>query len=196
MYKRLILISFLFYSALLLGQNAQLGLVDFNKERLSINKQGMQILGAWAVASMALSASQLRKEPLQQAYHQMNLGWNTVNLAIAGFGLYQSLNAATDLSLSESLQEQISIEKILAINAALDVAYMAGGFYLREYANRSDNPQRYEGFGRAVIVNGAFLFAFDVIMYWVHKQHFNQELLPLLEGLSVSSEQVGIRIRF
>ncbi len=184
-----------------LALNAQIDsrqtLADFDAARLNLNKQGMQILGAWALLNIGWSASQLgQSNSIKQSYHQMNIGWNAVNLAIAGFGYYQSIQGLEWLSISESLQEQYAIEKILAVNAALDLAYVAGGLYLKEYARRQDNPGRFDGFGRAVMVNGAFLLTFDIIMYWVHKHHFNQDLLPVLDNLRLGPQQVGLQINF
>lgn len=179
------------------AQELNESLRDFNLDRNKLNQKGMTVLASWSVMNIAWSSTQLNNsDPLKQSYHQMNLGWNTVNLVIAGFGIYQAHKFSGDLSLWQSLEEQASIKRILAVNAALDLAYVAGGFYLREYANRADNYARYEGFGRAVIVNGAFLFGFDLIMYWLHHQHELKELMPLMENLQLSPQSVGIRLKF
>lgn len=171
-------------------------LQNFNIERQSINEQGMLLLGSWSISNIAWSAFNLsNSNGLKQSYHQMNLGWNAVNLAIAGFGYYQSQNLES-LSLLDSWEAQESIKRILAVNAALDIAYMAGGFYLRERAkNRPTEYNRWEGFGRALIVNGAFLFTFDLILYWVHQQHGSSDLMPYLENLHVSPNRLGINIK-
>lgn len=185
------------FSLLVFSQNDLPDLMEFNLERNSLNRQGMTILASWSIASIALSSTQLRSQnSISQAYHQMNLGWNLVNLSIAGFALYQSYHFNADLGLWESLQEQASIKRILAVNAALDVAYIAGGFYLREYARRADNYDRFEGFGRAVIVNGAFLFSFDLLMYWAHHNHELRELAPLLNKLHISPQGLGFKFSF
>jgi hypothetical protein len=182
------------------GLNAQLNpnlLTDFNLERENLNQQGLSILASWSVLNMAWSVFNLRSgDPTNQAYHQMNFAWNTVNLAIAGFGSYQSLHALGDLSLLSSLSEQAKIKRILAVNAALDLTYMLGGVYLREYAKSSDKANRFEGFGRAVIVNGAFLFVFDVILYFVHDRHEIRDLLPFLQQINLGPNQIGLRIHF
>ncbi|MEE4311402.1 MAG: hypothetical protein V2J62_05985 [candidate division KSB1 bacterium] len=49
----------------------------------------------------------------------MNIAWNAVNLAIAGFGLYGALIPDQGLTPFESIQQQNSIEKILLFNAGL-----------------------------------------------------------------------------
>ncbi len=191
------LLSFLFLGTMVFGQDLNQDLVDFNLERNKLNQKGMTVLASWSVLNIAWSSTQLNNsDPLKQSYHQMNLGWNAVNLVIAGFGIYQAHKFSGDLTVWQSLEEQASIKRILAVNAALDLAYVASGFYLREYAFRADNFARYEGFGRAVIVNGAFLFGFDVLMYWVHHQHELKDLVPLMESLQVGPQSVGIRLSF
>lgn len=172
-------------------------LQSFNLDRNLINRDGMTILASWSVLNMAWSISQLNSpDPLKQSYHQMNLGWNAVNLAIAGFGLYNALYPDVDLNTWASIDEQAAIKRIFAVNAALDIAYIAGGFYLREYARRASNFDRYEGFGRAVIVNGGFLFAFDVLMYWAHHLHEAKVLLPLMEHLQIGPQGISLQWQF
>lgn len=197
MFNRILLTVSCLLSCSLIAQEAAPLLHDFDLQRNELNRKGMILLASWSVANIAWSASQLsQSNSLKQSYHQMNLGWNAVNLVIAGFGLYQAYNPETGLSLWQSLDEQAKIKRILAVNAALDLAYIAGGFYLREYAKSSSNFNRYEGFGRAVIVNGAFLFGFDVLMYWMHQNHENSVLAPLLESLNMGPNGLGLKIQF
>ena len=95
----------------------------------------------------------------------MNLAWNSVNLVIAGFGYYNALNAGSDLTLLETFAEQKGIENILLLNAGLDVGYMLGGLYLLERSKNVGKRQDIlKGFGQSIILQGGFLFAFDVIM--------------------------------
>ncbi|MCB0644416.1 MAG: hypothetical protein KDC44_22380, partial [Phaeodactylibacter sp.] len=64
-------------------------LLDFNQDRLQKQKRAMLVLGSWAVANMAVGASlQGNATGTTKYFHQMNLGWNAVNLAIAGFGYW------------------------------------------------------------------------------------------------------------
>ena len=196
MFNRILLTIFCLISFSLVAQEAAPILQDFDLQRNELNRKGMTVLASWSIANIVWSASQLsQSNTLKQSYHQMNLGWNAVNLVIAGFGLYQAYNPELSLSFWQSLDEQAKIKRILAVNAALDLAYIAGGFYLKEYAKSSSNFNRYEGFGRAVIVNGAFLFGFDVLMYWVHQNHENAILVPLLESLNVGPNGLGLQIR-
>jgi hypothetical protein len=51
-----------------------------------------------------------------------------------------------------------------------------------------------QGFGRAVIVNGAFLMLFDLIMYQVHNRHGSLELYPWINNLDFQGTGLGLRI--
>jgi len=148
----------------------------------------MLVLGSWAVTNIALSpflAS--RASGSQRYFHQMNGYWNGVNLVIAGLGYSTAITSDPNgLSLSESLSEQHSIEKILLFNAGLDLAYVAGGLYLQERSSRSTkNANRLKGFGQSLVLQGAFLFAFDVAFYLFQHQH-GGELLKVVDQLAVS----------
>lgn len=194
--KSIFIFCLLLASFSVFGQENHSSLESFNLERQSLNQKGMLILGTWSIGNMIWSGFNLNNsDGLKRSYHQMNLGWNAVNLAIAGFGYYQSIQLQ-NFSLIESLEAQESIKRILAVNAGLDLAYMAGGFYLRERAkNRSEEFDRWEGFGRAVIINGAFLFTFDLIMYWVHAHHGNEALLPILETIQLNGNGIGLKLQ-
>ncbi len=172
-------------------------LLSFNQQRLDYNQKGMLILGSWALGNMAVSSFKLQAaNPETKAYHQMNLAWNAVNLAIAGFGYYGSISASADLSLTESILEQNKISKILLFNSALDLGYMLGGAYLMERSKNSDQKARLNGFGKAVIVNGAFLLIFDSIMYYMHASHESSILIPILEKVQIGSNNISFRWQF
>ena len=49
-------------------------------------------------------------------------------------------------------------------NAGLDVGYMATGAYLWERGIRKDS-RGLKGYGQSLILQGGFLFTFDLIMY-------------------------------
>ncbi|MFW5728036.1 MAG: DUF6992 family protein [Spirochaetota bacterium] len=44
----------------------------------------------------------------------------------------------------------------------LPVGYVMAGFFLREYAETQEEP-RFAGWGNSLILQGSFLFAFDVV---------------------------------
>lgn len=172
-------------------------LQQFNSQRQKLSRQGMLVLGGWAVGNLAISGIALGSgsKGSAQSFHQMNIGWNAVNLAIAGFGYYSLGSESAELSLAQSLQEQESMKRILLFNAGLDVAYMAGGAYLLERAKTSARPQRDRGFGRSIIMNGAFLMAYDLVMYFVHQQR-DETLYQWVPDISMGLNQVGLVWKF
>ncbi|MEM8896402.1 MAG: hypothetical protein AAGC88_17615, partial [Bacteroidota bacterium] len=109
----------------------------------------MTVLGSWAAGNIIMNPILGRNATGSDKYfYQMNTWWNVVNLAIAGFGYYgTATDDPTSFNALGSLQEQNSIEKILLINAALDVAYVLGGLYMRERSlNVENNSDRLHGF--------------------------------------------------
>lgn len=187
----------LIVSSKLNGQIDSSALMDFEFDRRSINRNGMTVLGTWATLNIGWSLSQMRNSsPSLASYHQMNFAWNLVNLGIAGFAWYQASLQPTSIGLSSILEAQYSIEKVLAVNTALDLAYILGGAYLQEYAQRSNNTPRYQGFGKAVIVNGSFLLLFDLSMYLIHWNHNTSHLQPLLENLKLGPNGIGLHWTF
>ena len=192
--KSALILFFFLVSFPLLAQEIP-ALQDFNQTRLGYNRSGMLILGTWAIGNMVwggIGASQTSGEV--KAFHQMNLYWNSVNLVIAGFGYYQATKEVPGTDFWATMNAQQSIEKILLVNAALDVAYMAGGLYMKERGLRSDNS-RLVGFGQSVILQGAFLMAFDAVMYGFHQAHAG-ELPGLVQNISLGPTGLSFRMTF
>ncbi|GAB3221437.1 hypothetical protein J0A67_07110 [Algoriphagus aestuariicola] len=170
-------------------------LAEFNQTRLDYNQNGMLILGTWAVGNMVwggIGASHTTGET--KAFHQMNLYWNSVNLLIAGFGYWQATKGNPGTDFWATIEAQQGIEKILLLNGALDLAYMAGGLYMRERGLRTDNS-RLIGFGKSVILQGAFLLAFDSVLYGFHRAH-GKELPSLVQNISLGPTGVNFKMDF
>ena len=158
-----------------------------NQTRLDYNKQGMLILGTWAVVNLILGAvGSFRTRGQSQAFHQMNGYWNVVNLGIAGYGFWQASQVAV-LNFWEVLLAQQEIEKILLANAALDLGYIALGLYLIERGRRTEKD-KWLGFGKSIVLQGAFLLLFDVILYGFQQQ-LGIDLVELGKSLVVLVEK-------
>ena len=170
-------------------------LTEFNQVRIDYNKSGMMILGSWAAGNIVLGGVMAgRTSGETKAFHQMNMYWNTVNLAIAGFGYYSAMKESPSSEFWETLSAQHSIEKILLLNAALDIGYIAGGFYLIERGKRLGKEQL-TGFGKSVILQGAFLMSFDAIKYVFHNVH-GKELPTIVENLAFTGNGFGLVMNF
>lgn len=168
---------------------------DFHEKSYAINRTGMYVLGSWAIANMASGAAGWAfTDGATMRFHQMNLFWNTVNLGIAGFGLYTSLKSAGNFMTSdEIIHQHLKMENLYVINAGLDVLYIGAGFYLRHLSTKK--PKRHDlflGYGNSVILQGAFLLVFDAVMWGVQRtnrldflQHISFSVVPETAAMKI-----------
>jgi hypothetical protein len=174
---------FLINAIFIYAQN--LDLQAFNAKRIKDSKTDMLILGGWALGNMAVSGILLANTEggVAKGYHQMNIVWNAVNLTIAGLGYLAAIKSnPASFDLFGSIDEHYKIQKIFLFNAGLDVGYMAAGAYVMERSKSSlKNPEQLKGFGQAIIVNGAFLFVFDLANYFIQSGQ-NDKIKLLLTG--------------
>jgi hypothetical protein len=159
-------------------------LAAINRSRELMTEQGMGILGAWALLNLLISGYFVaRTDARTEAhyFHQMNVGWNFVNMLLAVAGILRAHpNQVAGLSLATSLTEQFNMEKILLLNAGLDAGYLLLGSWLRARAATAHRlPERLFGFGRSIWLQGGFLLVFDVSFYFTYHP-FATELLGLL----------------
>jgi hypothetical protein len=161
----------------------------------------MYVLGGWAVANIAGGAIGWASSTGSAKYfHQMNLFWNTVNLGIAGFALYNNLTDDISLlSSDEMLLKHRKTENLYLINAGLDVVYIGTGFLLKHLSASNLNKQDLlKGYGNSIILQGGFLMIFDLIMWGIQRNH----RLDFLNGAEFSFiqqenfSQIAIMLRF
>ncbi|MGD1891441.1 MAG: hypothetical protein ACFB15_12720 [Cyclobacteriaceae bacterium] len=194
--KLFFLLAFLLFAQIVQAQSNDL--IRYNERRLQMTRIGMLTLGSWAIGNMAVNGALMGGTSGRRYYfHQMNVFWNIVNIGLAGTGYYSALTAdPTALTLAESIQEQHSIEKLLLLNAGLDVAYIAGGCYLRERGRR-DSPQseRWKGYGQSLLLQGGFLLIFDALLYTIIHQP-SSELYSFLSAIQPTTNGLGLVYRF
>jgi hypothetical protein len=76
------------------------------------------------------------------------------------------------LSPGEILDKQLGIQRLFLINAGLDIAYMGTGYLLKHLAPKyPKNETRLTGYGHSVMLQGAFLFVFDLVMFGIQRSH-------------------------
>ena len=167
----------------------------FLEERNNINRNGMYILGGWAIANIISgTVGNYSSGGKTKYFHQFNAVWNTVNLGIAVFGLTGI--SADPLSLSESFSEFNSLQNLLLLNAGLDVAYIVSGFYLKERSkNAGSKNNLLIGYGNSLIMQGSFLLAFDLVLYFLHKNNSVINLFPLLNFSDTSFLGIQFQIK-
>lgn len=157
-----------------------------------LNKTNMTILLAWSGANIvqgSISAGNLVGSP--HYFHQMNAYFNIVNLAIAGYGLYEVRKQMNKkLTLYQNLRQQQKIESLLLFNSGLDLAYITTGLYLKERGTNKLNDQT-KGYGGSLMLQGGFLLAFDIIQYIQHRQN-GQLLYKYLGNLQLTTTANGV----
>ena len=168
---------------------------DFNDSiaysRNRTTEKAMIVLGSWAalnIASGFIIAGQTQGEA--KYFWRMNAYWNLVNggLAVMGYiGARKAMARKYDLAGNE--KAQLAIEKLYAFNFGLDLAYIAGGFYLREKGMNTSNiksQDQLRGYGSSIVVQGGFLLLMDGVMIVLHHKNsirLNNKLKNLETGI-------------
>lgn len=175
--------------------SAQL-LNDYNEQRLKIDERLMLTLGSWSLANFVGSGVgwAISEKGEARYFHQMNVLWNTVNFGIALPGYLKAKRSNSSHTLSETIAEQHRNEKIFLFNAGLDLMYISAGVVLRSEAKSNETRQdQFNGFGTSLILQGGFLFLFDLTAHAIHNHHRKQKLKPIMDRLSMSTTGIGLK---
>lgn len=203
--KKPILLSALLFSLFCISissfaQEIKIDLPQINKKRLSLQKNAMYVLGGWSVANFSYSGATLAagvNNGEDKYFHQFNIYWNTVNFALAGSSLLFA-KKNTDLSYSQTLKAYHSTESLFLLNTGIDVGYMATGLYLRERAKTTTNTKnknQFLGYGKSLILQGGFLFVFDLTAYFLNKRQ-SKILYDIPVSLSFAPNQMRVTYTF
>jgi hypothetical protein len=127
----------------------------------------LYILMSWSVLNILLGIELFKnKKDAKYYFIQLCVGWNIVNLAIALIGLY-ALNPVFE-NANEAFQSILNTHYIFLGNAGLDIGYMVFGLYLIEKSkNYTEEVKRLriKSFGKAMILQGLFLFLLDAVAF-------------------------------
>ena len=168
---------------------------DYQRDYNKINEHLMLTLGSYAVGNFAISGAGyfIAENEYTKHFHEMNVMWNTVNFGLALPGYFKAKKNAGDWDATEMDRQQRKTQSIFLINSAVDIGYIATGMYLRgEAENRPDESDMFRGYGDSMVLQGSFLFAFDLVAYAIHKRHYNREADTFLNKVSVHSFGQGI----
>ena len=189
---RLLLVSFLvFIFNCSFGQQY----VPFNTTRVEVDKKLMLGLGTWATTNFIASGIgwTQAKTTESQYFHQMNVMWNLVNIGLAIPGYVKASKARTDLTYEQTLQQQKKTEKIFLINTCLDVAYVSSGLLLLHKSKETSSvEQRQSGYGKSILLQGGFLFLFDLTAYLTHKTHGKALINSSMGSIGMSPTGIGL----
>ncbi len=170
---------------------------EFQYERNDINQNAMLVLGSWAAGNILIGTyGNFKAKGEAKYFHQFNAMWNVVNLGIAAFGYFNAVNSDPALMTNvEIIKDFNSLQNFLLLNAGLDTAYIMTGFYLKERAKNSSSAERLRGYGNSLLLQGGFLLAFDVALYFIHQNNASVNLYPHLESLLVGGVGVGFNLK-
>lgn len=112
-----------------------------------VEQRLLRVLGGWAAGSVAAGAL-LSVQPTTRGFGRQTLAWGAVDGLLAAVGARRRT--------SRGPTDPARLRRVLLVNAALDVGYVATGAWV---VRRT----RWRGDGAAVVVQGAFLLALDTL---------------------------------
>ena len=126
----------------------------------------------WALGSIAAGIVWLRNDDGQvRGYGSQFAGWGAINLLLALFGMNSAWRNQTRLKQGEISTAQHAVqaqkfERLVLVNAGLDVGYIAAGAWLA--STPIDKPQKQpglrRGMGWGILCQGAFLLGWDLLL--------------------------------
>lgn len=117
------------------------------------------LLLGWAAASMGVGLALWRSDdPLRRGVGEQYAGWGAVNALIALIGRRPPAEAN---SLVETAARKRTLSRLLWLNTGLDVLYVLGGW--RVLRGRGAADARWRGRGLGIMLQGGFLFFFDLL---------------------------------
>ncbi len=195
MHKIIVLTAFIscYFSAF----SQKTDLTKFEKERVRIQKNAMVVLAGWSAANIVVSgiATDTRNKEMRY-FHQMNVMWGGINLAIAGLGYWgASKEKINDPILTSVLKHQNKTEKTFLLNAGLDVVYVGAGLLMNKTSDNQKVPERFKGYGNSIMLQGGFLLVFDAINYAIHRKH-GKQLKGMVEKTTLSGSPGSLSLTY
>jgi len=195
------LLFFLIFSLSVVGSHAQNSFNDSIAEsRNRLTRNAMIVLGGWAVANITSGFIIANSTNGEAKYvWRMNAYWNFINLGLAGLGYIGARKLMSrKYHYAANLEAQQAIEKLYVFNAGLDLAYIAGGFYLRERGNRETDPDKinqFKGYGTSIIIQGGFLLVMDCVMYTLHHRN-TKRMNNKLQQIEINAGPGGLGLSY
>jgi hypothetical protein len=115
----------------------------------------------WALLSMGLGAALLTGDAFRRGFGVQAVAWGAIDALLALSARRGARRRAPEAGPDESTKAARNLRRLLWFNTGLDVLYVAGGGWLVRTKGRTDPNWRGQGWG--IIVQGAFLFVFDLV---------------------------------
>lgn len=198
--RRLLFFCLLLTSTALEAQVIQDSIaLDCDFFRRKTEKRAMVVLGTWSALNLGTGfVLSQQTTGWESRFHLSNALWNTVNASLAISSLLRMREERFSGNLVAAVNKLHAAEKAFLFNTGLDLAYMATGWYLTEASKNQNEIERRDlflGAGRSLMLQGGFLFVFDLACFLSIKQ-INSFYGKMLEGLYVGGNGLGIRKQF
>ncbi len=120
------------------------------------------ILLAWGATNVVVGAgaSQARGIASRQVAWQA-LAWGAIDLLIAIVGRRSARRKASDATPASTREAVVGFQRVLAINAVLDIGYIVGG---TSFAATAGRDRRRLGVGIGIVLQGIFLALYDTVL--------------------------------
>lgn len=177
--------------------------LTYHRRRVTLDLGGMSTLTTWSLLNIAGgTVGNFTTTGSTHYFHQGNAMWNSVNLVLGVVGLINATRARKrPIDRTAGRLQSHRSQLAFIINAGLDVLYVSTGAVLWKLGPTAQNPalpDRLVGYGQALVLQGAFLFAFDVGMAVAHqllpdgvRGNVSVAIVPRLEG----GAMLGLRLR-
>ncbi|MGB0933068.1 MAG: DUF6992 family protein [Lishizhenia sp.] len=195
--KRITLLFALLFALNVIGQE----ITHFNKSKSKLDQKLMLTLGTWSAVNTGVGIYGWATSKDESMYfHQMNVMWSGVNLALAIPGYLKARKSYSNtLTFAEMYKAQSRTEKVFLFNTALDIAYITGGFLFKASAsNNTETYHQFRGYGNSLILQGSFLFLFDLSAALIHSSRRLKTLDPELDkvALRLTGNTLGLTYIF
>jgi hypothetical protein len=119
------------------------------------------ILLGWAAASIGTGLA-LRQggDALRRGVGEQYVGWGVINALIALIGRRGASRQRSAAPMDAAAQKR-TLSRLLWVNTGLDVLYVLGGW--RAMRGRGSADARWRGRGLGIVLQGGFLFFFDLL---------------------------------
>jgi hypothetical protein len=171
----------------------------FNTRRVQLSQRATWVLAGWATTNLgagAVVSGNAERGSEAWYFGNMTMGWSAINLGIAIPGLLALRKEAREpLDIPGTFKAQRRTEMLYLLNTGLDLGYMGLGLWMQERGAHTtgEDGARLRGFGNAIIVQGACLFAYDLVAYVAHSVHWSRKRDGLYRQLQFNGTSLSYR---
>lgn len=199
LYRLRYLLLILFFGCLALPAQAQElsfrdSIAHYHRIRLKTNHTGALILTGWGLTNVAAGGTGYfaAQKDEWKYFHEMNAGFGVVNTIVGAANVWAAQRAAAQKpDYSIACDQYKANRRRYLYGSALDAAFIVAGIALTQNADKSpENKDVYNGFGKALVTQGAALLIFNNAMYALHGR-MNARWFQLMTELRFTGASIG-----